>query len=62
MPQKPLKNGCNNSGHNYDEATLNMLEERQAEYIKGNIAGLTVAESMEPVKQELQKRRFTISI
>jgi hypothetical protein len=42
----------------YADETLNMLEKRREEYIKGNIKGFTVDESMEFVKKELKKRGF----
>jgi len=39
----------------YDDETLEMLEEKLEEYIKGNIKGFTVEESMEFVRMELKK-------
>jgi hypothetical protein len=51
-----IENDIEDAGYIYHEDTLNMLEERQEEYLKGNSEGLTVEESMEHVKQELKKR------
>jgi hypothetical protein len=46
------------TGYVYDDETLDMLEERREEYIKGNVKGFTVEESMEFVKKELKNRGF----
>jgi len=40
----------------FDDETLDMLEKRREEYIKSNIRGFTVEESMEHVKNEMKKR------
>ena len=43
------------SGHVYDEATLNMLRERSREYLSGESIIYTLEESMERVKQSRAK-------
>ena len=58
MPQKSNENEKQDKENVYDDETLDMLEERREEYIKGNIKGFTVEESMEFVRKELKKCGF----
>jgi hypothetical protein len=46
-----FENGEEKSGIVYDEATLNMLRERSAEYLSGQSITYTVEESMEYIRQ-----------
>ena len=56
MKVKSNKNDKQDKETVYDDETIDMLEKRREEYIKGNIKGFTVEESMEFVKRELKKR------
>jgi hypothetical protein len=53
-----VENEIEEPGYLYDDATLNILEERREAYQKSNTRGLTVEESMNHVKEELKKRGF----
>jgi len=46
-----FENGEEKSGVVYDEATLNMLRQRSAEYLSGQSTTYTVEESMEHIRQ-----------
>ena len=46
-----FENDAEMNGFVYDEATLNMLRERSAEYLSGQSITYTVEESMERIKQ-----------
>lgn len=51
-----VENEIEEPGYTYDDATINMLEERREEYLKSNAPGLTIEGSMDHVKKELRKR------
>ncbi len=45
-----FEGGEEKSGYVYDEATLNMLRERSAEYLSGQSVTYTIEESMEYIR------------
>ena len=51
-----LESDIEDTGHAYDVTTLHMLEERRTEYLRGDVKGMTVTESMEFVKKEMEGR------
>ncbi len=45
-----VENEIEDTGYNYDDETLDMLEKRREEFLKSDDKGFTVEESMEHVK------------
>lgn len=50
-----LENEIGDNTYQYDDETVNMLEERRVEYLKSNSKGLTPEESIEFVKNQMNK-------
>ncbi len=50
-----LENEIEKKTYQYDDETVNMLEERRAEYLKSKAKGLTTEESIEFVKKQINK-------